>query len=63
MSTHIGSNLLGHLAVVEVVGVLRDPFQSAGELGLPEDFTGLVIVAVALENAPRLGKFRQISIA
>ncbi len=52
----------GKRAVVEIVGIRRNPLQSSREIRLPENFTGLVVIAVALKHPPRLRKLRQIRI-
>src|SRR5208337_1061945 len=59
-------NRVGYLAchrpVVEVIGIAGDALQGLRQLRLLEYFTRLIVVAVALENAVRLRKLRQIGI-
>ena len=54
-----GGDFGGELAFVEVVGVGGDAGQSDGKLRLFERLARLVEVAVALEDAVRLGKLRE----
>ena len=46
--------------MIEVVGVFRDPLQGLRQLRLLQDVTLLEKLAVALEDAPRLGKLAQV---
>src|SRR5208283_517330 len=57
-----GCQFMCYRAVVEIVGVFGDAPQGLRQLELLENLTGLVIVAIALENAVRLGKLLQIRI-
>ncbi len=51
-----------HFAAIEVVWIFRDTLQRIGQLRLLEEFTGLVVVAIALEDAVRFWKLSQIRI-
>ena len=54
---------VGQLAVVEVLGVVGDALEGAGELGLAEGFALLIEMAVALEDALRVGKPGEVGVA
>ena len=50
-------------AMVEIVRIVGDALQRLRQLRLLENVAWLVVVAVALEDAMRLGKLRQIGVA
>jgi len=54
--------LAGHGAVIELIGILGDAFQGAGEFGLLEQFARLVVVSVAQKNAFGFGKLGEVLI-
>src|SRR6185437_3288592 len=47
----VGSDFSCHGAVIKVIRILRDSFQRSSQLGLPEDFTRLIVLTIALKNA------------
>ena len=53
---------MGHFAVVEAVGIGPDAGKSAGQLGLTEGFALLIKMAVALEDALRVGEAGQVGV-
>ncbi len=57
---HCRGKFARQCAVVEIVGFLGDALERAGEVGLAENLSRLVVVAIALEDAARLGKFREV---
>ncbi len=59
----IVDQLLRHLAVIEIVGIGGDAFERLRQLGLLEDFARFVELAVALKDALRIGKLRQVVVA
>ena len=54
--------LMGHFAVVEVVGIGGDALQGAGQLGLAEGFAFFIELPVALEDALGVGESGQIGV-
>jgi len=48
--------------MIEIVWLRGNPFQSARQVRLAKNLTGLVVVAIALKDSPRLGKLGQVFI-
>ncbi len=49
--------------MIKVIGIVGNALQSSGQLRLLKHIARLVVVAVALKDAMRLGKLRQLGIA
>src|ERR1700757_4884693 len=58
-----GGDLLGEFAVIEVVGIGGDALERARQLRLSENLASFVELAVALEDAPRFRKLREMRVA
>ena len=56
----IRSQFASYCAVVEIVGIFGDAFESAGEFRLLEDVARLIVVSVAQKDAFRFGKLCQV---
>ena len=48
--------------MVEIIWLLGDAFERPGQVGLAEEFSRLVVIAVALKYAARFGELRQMAI-
>ena len=59
---HRGRQFPRHCSVIEVVRIRGNPLQRPRQIRLTENLCRLVVVAVPLKNAPRLGELAQIFI-